>query len=79
LEYMATEVPILSLGDPTSTAAQFLSQGSQAWMVEEEDTTTMKRYIKGMLEQKKQPKNKTPQLEEWSRAALTKRLVNEVL
>ncbi|MCH1431656.1 MAG: glycosyltransferase family 4 protein [Flavobacteriaceae bacterium] len=79
LEYMATEVPILSLGDPNSPAAQFLTQGTQAWMVEEGDTPAMKKYLKALLEQKQQPKNTTPQLAEWSRMALTKRLVEVVL
>ena len=79
LEYMATEVPILSLGDPNSPAAQFLTQGTQAWMVQDQDTLTMEQHLKNLLKQKKQPKNKTPQLAEWSRAALTKRLVEEVL
>ena len=79
LEYMATEVPILSLGDPNSPAAQFLTQGTQAWMVEEDDTSAMKKHLKALLEQKQQPKNTTPQLAEWSRMALTKRLVEVVL
>jgi glycosyltransferase involved in cell wall biosynthesis len=79
LEYMATEVPILSLGDSNSPAAQFLTQGTQAWMVEEGDTPAMKKCLKALLEQKQQPKNTTPQLAEWSRMALTNRLVEVVL
>ena len=33
LEYMATEVPIISIGDPNSEAARFLNSGSHAWML----------------------------------------------
>ena len=44
LEYMATEVPILSIGDPNSQAAQFLRLGSHAWMVHEQDKSKIK-YI----------------------------------
>ncbi|MDA7778022.1 glycosyltransferase [Flavobacteriaceae bacterium] len=79
LEYMATEVPILSLGNPNSEAAQFLTQGTHAWMVQDQDKTTMKLHLKFLLEQKKQFKNKTPHLVKWTREALTKRLIEEIL
>ena len=79
LEYMATEVPILSIGDPNSQAAQFLRLGSHAWMVHEQDKSKIKYYLKSLLEQKTKPKNKTLQLEDWSRKELTLRLVGEVL
>ena len=79
LEYMATEVPILSLGNPNSEAAQFLTQGTHAWMVQDQDKTTMKLHLKFLLEQKKQSKNKTPHLVKWTREALTKRLIEEIL
>ena len=39
----------------------------------------MKYYLKSLLEQKTKPKNKTLQLEDWSRKELTLRLVGEVL
>jgi len=79
LEYMATEVPILSLGNPNSEAAQFLTQGTNAWMVQDQDKTTMKLHLKFLLEQKKQSKNKTPHLVKWTREALAKRLIEEIL
>ena len=46
LEYMATEVPIISTGDPNSEAARFLNSGSHAWMVNEHNTSIIKKHLK---------------------------------
>ena len=79
LEYTATQRPILSLGDPQSAAAQFLMQGSAAQMIAPTDLPAISRFLKKVLEQPKPLQNSFPQLEQWSREALSKRLVHEVL
>ena len=79
LEYTATQRPILSLGDPQSAAAQFLMQGSAAQMVAPTDLSAISQFLEKVLEQPKPLQNNFPQLEQWSREALSKRLVHEVL
>ena len=79
LEYMATEVPIISTGDPNSEAARFLNSGSHAWMVSEHNTSIIKKHLKDLLDQNIKRTNKTPNLESWSRRKLTQRLIKEVL
>ncbi|MGB2397572.1 MAG: hypothetical protein ACPH63_02590 [Flavobacteriaceae bacterium] len=78
LEYLSTEVPILSIGDPLSAAGQFLAQGSNAKMLAEEDHQGILTYVENHYKGFGQ-KNIFPQLEQWSRLALTKRLIKEVL
>ncbi|MGB2475897.1 MAG: hypothetical protein ACPIB2_04335, partial [Flavobacteriaceae bacterium] len=78
LEYLSTEVPILSIGDPLSAAGQFLAQGSNAKMLAEEDHQGILAYVENHYKGFGQ-KNIFPQLEQWSRLALTKRLIKEVL
>ena len=79
LEYMATEVPIISIGDPNSEAARFLNSGSHAWMINENSISIMKKHLKSLLEQKIKLINKTPNIENWGRRMLTQRLIKEVL
>ena len=79
LEYMATEVPIISIGDPNSEAARFLNSGSHAWMVNENSVTIIKGHLKNLLDQKIKLINRTPNIENWGRRMLTQRLIQEVL
>ena len=79
LEYMATEVPIISIGDPNSEAAHFLTSGSHAWMVNENNTSIIKKHLKNLLDKKRKLTNKTPNIESWGRRVLTQRLIKEVL
>ena len=72
LEYIATEVPILSIGNPKSEAGLFLNKGSHSWMVEKDNKSKMELILKTLFDKK--VKNKYPKLSQWSRLSLTKKL-----
>ena len=72
LEYIATEVPILSIGNPKSEAGLFLNKGSHSWMVEKDNKSKMEFILKTLFDKK--VKNKFPKLSQWSRLSLTKKL-----
>ena len=75
LEYIATQKPILSIGDPDSEAGRFLMQGSASLMVKSEKISEMNYFIEKAYQGKGTLKNIFPNLEEWSREALTKKLI----
>jgi len=79
LEYIATEIPILSIGDPDSEAGRFLMEGSYAKMLKAEQVSEMQYFIEFLLKENRVLKNKFPALADWSRKAICKRLENEVL
>ena len=79
LEYIATEVPILSIGNPDSEAAKFLEQGTAAVMLDQSNLKEMRLFIDTVISQKDTLHNEFPSLEKWSREALTKRLIEEIL
>jgi hypothetical protein len=76
LEYIATEIPILSIGNPDSEAGRFIAQGSAATMLDENDTNAILDFIQIAVTQKDSIRNTFPQLEEWSREALTLKLIS---
>ena len=51
LEYIATEVPILSIGNPKSEAGLFLNKGSHSWMVEKDNKSKMELILFLVYEQ----------------------------
>jgi RIO-like serine/threonine protein kinase len=75
---MASEVPIISIGNPNSLSGQLLAQGSNSWMIAPEDKKEIEKKFTLLLNQKN-TKNKLPQLNQWSRKAITQRLIEEVL
>lgn len=79
LEYIATGVPILSLGNPESYAGNFLSQGTASKMFNPTQQDEMTAYISYCIRNKGKVKNVFPKLEEWTRKALTLRLIESVL
>ena len=79
LEYIATEIPILSIGNPDSEAAKFLEQGTAAVMLDQSNLKEMRLFIDTVISQKDTLQNEFPSLEKWSREALTKRLIEEIL
>lgn len=79
LEYIATEIPILSIGNPDSEAAKFLEQGTAAVMLDQSNLKEMRLFIDTVISQKDTLHNEFPSLEKWSREALTKRLIEEIL
>lgn len=76
LEYIATEIPILSIGNPDSEAGRFLKQGTAAAMLDENDTSAILEFIQIAITKKKSIRNTFPQLGEWSREALTLKLIS---
>ena len=78
LEYMATHIPILSIGDPNSEAGKFIEQGTAAKMLDANDVKGIYVFIEQIAKQKESLQNDFPQLERWSREGLTRRLVQEV-
>ena len=75
LEYMATGVPILSIGDPFSEAGELLAKGSHSKMLHANDAVEIEAFITEMAIHKGQLKNVFPQLRDWSREAITTDLV----
>jgi len=78
LEYLATEVPILSLGEPESPAGVFLAQASHTKMIHPQDQKAMLLFLEEVYKEKDSLRNYFPQLEQWSRKALTQRLIDKV-
>ncbi len=79
LEYLATQNPVLSIGEPDSPAGKFLAQGSNSQMIRPNDIKGIVLYIEKIFNEKGEAINYFPKLFEWSRKALTKRLSEEIL
>ncbi len=79
LEYLASGVPVLSIGDPHSEAGRFLGQASHAEMVDANDTNTLKVFIDGIAQQDGKVQNKLPRIKKWSRQTLTENLSAHLL
>ena len=75
LEYLATGIPILSVGDPRSVAGEFISQGSAAVMLDAKDTKEISAFISKLAFEKGRVFNRFPALEQWSREGLTQQLI----
>ena len=73
-EYLATAIPLLSIGDPQSEAARFLAQASLAQMIDANDIDSQKIFIQKVAQQKGKAKNILPEIENWSRENITKEL-----
>jgi hypothetical protein len=78
LEYIATGVPVLSIGDSNSEAGKFINQGTAAKMLNTHDLEGISDFIQQVASQKGGLQNEFPDLANWSREGLTKRLVEEV-
>ena len=74
LEYIATKKPILSIGNPDSEAGKFIMQGTAAKMIEAAKAGEIKEFIKHIIEGEGQIINNFPNIENWSRKALTEKL-----
>ena len=79
LEYFATEVPILSIGDPSSAAGEFIAQGSCARMFKPSQEKEIFAFLNELYAAKQSPRNAFPQLQAWTREAICKQLIEEVL
>jgi hypothetical protein len=74
LEYLATAIPLLSIGDPQSEAARFLDQASFAQMIDANDIDAQEIFIQRVAQQKGKAKNILPEIENWSRENIAKAL-----
>jgi hypothetical protein len=78
LEYLATEVPLLSIGDPQSEAGRFLAQASFAQMIDAHHTNAQASFIQEAIQKKGKAMNTMPDLQKWSRENITA-LLSDVL
>ena len=79
LEYFATEVPVLSIGDPSSAAGEFIAQGNCARMFKPSQEKEIFDFINELYAAKHSPRNAFPQLQNWTREAICKQLIDDVL
>ena len=79
LEYLATGVPVLSIGDPNAVAGKFLNQGSYSVMFAANHQTQITQFVEQLLEKKGKVINTFPQLNSLSRKVLTQKLIQDVL
>jgi len=73
-EYLATAIPLLSIGDPHSEAAGLLAQASFAQMIDANDIDAQEIFIQKVAQLKGKARNILPEIENWSREKITKAL-----
>lgn len=78
LEYLATGVPVLSVGDPQSEAGRFFSTASFAEMIPAFQTSDLKTFIDKAAKKKGRAKNDMPEIKKWSRENITA-ILNNIL
>ena len=79
LEYLATEIPVLCIGSPDTDTSKFLLEATNVCIAKDHEKNIIEDYIKNLLDFEEKPKNKSPNIENWSREEITKRLIKEVL
>ena len=78
LEYLATAVPVLSIGNPQTEAGKLLAQASFAQMIDPNNTDAQKIFIKRAAQLKGKAINHMPEIKKLSRKNITAKL-NEIL
>ena len=78
LEYLASQVPILSIGNPKSEAGRLLIKSSLARMIDANDVDAQKIFIEKVFRLKGKATNILPEIEKWSRKNITSEL-NDIL
>ena len=76
MEYLATEIPILSIGDPSSEAGKILSKASCTKMFLRDSDKEIYLFLKKVIHNKGKLKNTFPNLDNWSRKNITYKLSN---
>lgn len=74
-EYLATEIPILSIGNPNSEAGNLLSQASFAEMIPSNNKKAIQNFIAKAITQKGKAVSKLPGIKKWSRLEISKDLI----
>ena len=75
MEYLATEIPVLSIGNPNSEAGKLLREGSFAEMIQGHNEKAIQNFISKTINQKGKALNKVSGIEKWSRMEITKDLI----
>ena len=78
LEYLASEVPVLSIGNPKSEAGRLLDECSLAQMIDSKSSIAIQKFIGLMIQKKDNAKNQWEGIERWSRENITAAL-NDIL
>ncbi len=76
LEYLASEVPVLSIGNPQSEAGKLLNLASFAQMIDTKDSHAQKSFIQEAIQQKGKDRNTMPDIQKWSRENIAVTLSN---
>lgn len=76
LEYLASEVPVLSIGNPQSEAGKLLNLASFAQMIDAKDNHAQKSFIQEAIQQKGKDRNTMPDIQKWSRENIAVTLSN---
>lgn len=76
LEYLASEVPVLSIGNPQSEAGKLLNLASFAQMIDTKDSHAQKSFIQEAIQQKGKDRNTIPDIQKWSRENIAVTLSN---
>ena len=79
LEYFATEVPVLSIGDPSSAAGEFIAQGSCARMFKPSQEKEIFAFLNELYAAEESPRNVFLQLHAWTREAICNKFIEEIL
>jgi hypothetical protein len=74
-EYLATEIPVLSIGNPNSEAGNLLSQASFSEMISSNNKIAIQNFIVKAIIQKGKAVSKLQGIEKWSRLEITKDLI----
>ena len=75
-EYLATEIPVLSIGNSNSDVGNIFSEASFAEMIPSNDKKSIQNFIIKAIKEKGKAENKFPGIEKWSRYQLTKDLID---
>ena len=75
-EYLATEIPVLSIGNSNSDFGNIFSEASFAEMIPSNDKKSIQNFIIKAIKEKGKAGNKLPGIEKWSRNELTKDLID---
>ena len=75
-EYLATEIPVLSIGNSNSDVGNLFSEASFAEMIPSNDKKAIQNFIIKAIKEKGKAGNKLPGILKWSRHELTKDLID---
>ena len=75
-EYLATEIPVLSIGNSNSDVRNIFSEASFAEMIPSNDKKALQNFIIKAIKEKGKAQNKLPGIVKWSRHELTKDLID---